>query len=88
MAACWDTLIHAAELIPVYRSEGGIRKRPIWIKSEKAKPAWWYDIVDGLPNPIVKNGLIDVWDRPGLGVALNAAKAQPYLSPDDSDFFE
>ena len=28
-------------------------------------PAWWYDIVDGLPDPIVRNGLIEVWDRPG-----------------------
>ena len=33
-----------------------------------ARPAWWYDIVTGLPNPIVKNSLIEVWDRPGLGV--------------------
>ncbi len=28
-------------------------------------PAWWYDIVDGLPDPIVRNGLIEVWDRRG-----------------------
>ena len=32
-----------------------------------ARPSWWYDIVDGLPDPIVKDGFIDVWDRPGLG---------------------
>ena len=36
--SCWDILNHAAELKPVYSSEGCIRKRPIWIKSEKAKP--------------------------------------------------
>jgi hypothetical protein len=22
------------------------------------QPEWWYDIVDGLPNPVVKNGFI------------------------------
>ena len=25
------------------------------------KPAWWYDIVNGLPDPIVKDGFIEVW---------------------------
>jgi L-alanine-DL-glutamate epimerase-like enolase superfamily enzyme len=50
-------------------------------------PAWWYDIVDGLPNPIVKDGLIEVWDKPGLGVELNAEKARAYLPPGDEDFF-
>ena len=28
---------------------------------------WWYEVVDGLPHPIVKDGFIDVWDRPGMG---------------------
>ena len=50
-------------------------------------PAWWYDIVDGLPNPIVQNGMITVWDRPGMGVEINAERAQPYLLPEDADFF-
>ncbi len=31
-------------------------------------PAWWYDIVDGLPDPIVKGGFIDVWHQPGMGI--------------------
>jgi L-alanine-DL-glutamate epimerase-like enolase superfamily enzyme len=26
------------------------------------QPEWWYQIVDGLPNPIMKGGFIDVWD--------------------------
>jgi gluconate/galactonate dehydratase len=29
---------------------------------------WWDDIVTGLPKPIVKNGFIEVSDRPGLGI--------------------
>lgn len=53
-----------------------------------ARPEWWYDIVDGLPDPIVVNSHIDVWDRPGLGVTLNAKAAQKYLEADDKDFFD
>ncbi len=51
-------------------------------------PDWWYDIVDGLPDPIVKNGMIEVWDRPGMGVDLNPEKAKKYLSKEDADFFD
>jgi len=29
---------------------------------------WWDDIVTGLPKPLVKNGFIEVSDRPGLGI--------------------
>jgi L-alanine-DL-glutamate epimerase-like enolase superfamily enzyme len=53
-----------------------------------AKPEWWTDLVEGLPNPIVKDGFIEVWDRPGLGVTLNADAAIPYLLEEDKDFFE
>ena len=52
------------------------------------KPDWWHDIVDGLPNPIVKDGFVEVWDRPGLGVELVADRARPYLGADDSGFFD
>jgi L-alanine-DL-glutamate epimerase-like enolase superfamily enzyme len=51
------------------------------------KPDWWYDIVEGLPNPIVKESFIDVWDRPGMGVEFNIEAAQAHLSEDDRDFF-
>ncbi len=52
------------------------------------RPAWWYDIVDGLPNPIVTDGFIEVWDRPGLGIELIPEAARPYLPPGDEDFFD
>ncbi|MFL2642775.1 MAG: mandelate racemase/muconate lactonizing enzyme family protein [Dehalococcoidia bacterium] len=48
---------------------------------------WWYDIVDGLPNPIVKDSYIDVWDTPGLGISFNE-KAKNYLREEDKDFFD
>ena len=40
---------------------------------------------DGVP---VKNGLIDVPDRPGLGVNLVPKEARKYLSEGDADFFD
>lgn len=52
-----------------------------------AKPAWWADLVTGLPDPIVRDGCIEVWDGPGLGVELNPEATMPYLSEDDRDFF-
>jgi L-alanine-DL-glutamate epimerase-like enolase superfamily enzyme len=51
-------------------------------------PSWWYDIVDGLPNPYIKNGMIEVWNKPGLGVTLNPSKAQKYLREEDKGFFD
>jgi L-alanine-DL-glutamate epimerase-like enolase superfamily enzyme len=51
-------------------------------------PKWWYDIVEGLPDPVVKNGLIEVWDRPGLGVDFIVKAARQYLSPEDKTFFD
>ena len=53
-----------------------------------AQPKWWYDIVTGLPDPIVKDGLIEVWDRPGLGVEFIIDKAVKYLPEGDENFFE
>jgi L-alanine-DL-glutamate epimerase-like enolase superfamily enzyme len=52
-----------------------------------ARNAWWYDIVDGLPNPIVVDSEIEVWNRPGLGVTLND-KARAYLREEDKAFFD
>jgi L-alanine-DL-glutamate epimerase-like enolase superfamily enzyme len=51
-------------------------------------PDWWYDIVDGLPDPIVKDGMIEVWDRPGMGIEINPEKAKRYLSEEDKAFFD
>lgn len=52
------------------------------------QPEWWYDIVDGLPSPIMKQGFIDVWDRPGLGVTFNIRTAKARLADEDSHFFD
>jgi L-alanine-DL-glutamate epimerase-like enolase superfamily enzyme len=52
------------------------------------QPAWWYDLVEGLPNPIMQNGLIKVWDRPGLGLEFKVDAARRYLSAGDESFFD
>jgi len=54
------------------------------------QPAWWYDIVDGLPNPIVKSGFIEVdaWIRPGIGLDFNISAARAHLRDEDADFFD
>jgi len=52
------------------------------------RPDWWYDIVEGLPKPIVKDSLIEVWNRPGLGVTFNVEAAKHYLPDEDADFFD
>jgi L-alanine-DL-glutamate epimerase-like enolase superfamily enzyme len=51
------------------------------------RPDWWYDIVEGLPDPIVRDGFVDVWDRPGMGVDLKPEAVSAYLPDEDRDFF-
>lgn len=53
-----------------------------------AHEPWWYEIVTGLPDPIVRNGFIEVWDRPGMGVDLDPEAALKHMLPEDEDFFE
>ncbi|MET0430550.1 MAG: mandelate racemase/muconate lactonizing enzyme family protein [Microvirga sp.] len=53
-----------------------------------AKDPWWHDIVEGLPSPLVRDGMIAVWDRPGMGVDLIPERARAYLAPEDADFFD
>jgi L-alanine-DL-glutamate epimerase-like enolase superfamily enzyme len=53
------------------------------------QPEWWYSIVSGLPDPIVRDGFIDMadWNRPGMGVDFNVSAAKPHLSGEDASFF-
>ncbi len=52
------------------------------------QPEWWYEIVDGLPEPVVKQGFINVGDRPGLGVTFKVQAAKARLSDEDRGFFD
>jgi L-alanine-DL-glutamate epimerase-like enolase superfamily enzyme len=80
-----DGLIGLAALVQVCAT---LPSNYIAFEYPTGKPEWWYDIVDGLPNPIVVDSFIEVWDRPGLGLELNPEKARPYLPPGDEDFFD
>jgi L-alanine-DL-glutamate epimerase-like enolase superfamily enzyme len=51
-------------------------------------PAWWFDIVEGLPEPLVVDGSIDVWDRPGIGIEFRVDEARRYLDDGERDFFD
>lgn len=51
-------------------------------------PEWWNDIVEGLPSPIVVDGMITVGDRPGMGVDIVPERAKRYLGADDQAFFD
>lgn len=51
-------------------------------------PDWWWDIVTGLPDPIIVDGHVEVWDTPGLGVSFIEEAAKEYLSEEDQGFFD
>jgi len=72
-------LVHSAAAMP---------QNYIAFEYPVAQPAWWYDIVTGLPETIVKDGFIEVWDRPGLGVEFIVDKAVKYLPAGDEGFFD
>jgi L-alanine-DL-glutamate epimerase-like enolase superfamily enzyme len=80
-----DGLIGLAALVQVCAT---LPQNYIAFEYPVGNPTWWYDIVEGLPDPIVKDGFIDVWDRPGMGVTINANKAKQYLPDGDKDFFD
>ena len=48
----------------------------------------WLDMVAGLPDPIVADGHIEVWDTPGLGVEFVVEEAKRHLSEEDAGFFD
>lgn len=80
-----DGLIGLAALVQVAAT---LPYNYIGFEYPTGKPAWWYDIITGLPDPIVKDSFIDVWDTPGLGVDFDVDKAVKYLPAGDEDFFD
>jgi L-alanine-DL-glutamate epimerase-like enolase superfamily enzyme len=80
-----DGLLGLAALVQVSATLGS---NYIAFELPTGKPDWWYDIVDGLPDPLVVDSHIEVWDRPGLGVSLIPEAARQYLPEEDADFFD
>ena len=81
----FDGLIGLAALVQVCAT---LPQNYIAFEYPVGKPDWWYEIVQGLPDPIVRDGFIDVWDRPGLGVEFDEQAARQYLAEEDKDFFD
>jgi len=80
-----DGLIGLAALVQM---SAALPRNYIAFEYPVAQNEWWYDIIEGLPDPIVVDSHIDVWDRPGLGVTFNVNKAKKYLSDGEGDFFD
>ena len=81
----FDGLIGLAALVQVAAT---LPDNYIAFEYPVGRPDWWYGIVEGLPDPIVRDGHIDVWDRPGLGVQLIPEAARPHLAAEDAGFFD
>ena len=80
-----DGLIGLAALVQVAAT---LPENYIAFEYPVANPQWWYDIVEGLPAPIVRDGFIEVWDKPGMGVELNEEATRGHLPEEDADFFD
>ncbi|MEO2006975.1 MAG: enolase C-terminal domain-like protein, partial [Candidatus Poribacteria bacterium] len=48
---------------------------------------WWDDMVTGLPNPIIRDGYIDVPDTPGLGIELNDEVVREHMHESETEYF-
>jgi L-alanine-DL-glutamate epimerase-like enolase superfamily enzyme len=81
----FDGLLGLAALVQV---SAALPHNYIAFEYPLGRPDWWYDIVEGLPEPIVQEGHITVWDRPGMGVTLNAEAAKAHLGEEDHGFFD
>jgi len=46
---------------------------------------WWEDLIKG-NKPIIKEGYIEVPDKPGLGIELNEAEVRKHLKPGEEYF--
>ena len=51
-------------------------------------PDWWYDILDGVRNLVVKDSHIEVPNVPGLGVQFIVDEAKQHLREEVKDFFD
>ena len=80
-----DGLIGLAALVQVCAT---LPQNYIAFEYPVGRPEWWYDIVEGLPDPIVVDSFIQVWDTPGMGVRFNVEAARQYLPEGDEDFFD
>lgn len=80
----WDGLLGLAAHVQV----GAVLPENFIAFEYPVAPPWWYEIVEGLPDPIVRDGHIDVLEAPGLGVRIVAEAAREHLRLEDHGFFD
>ena len=78
-----DGLIGLAALVQVCAT---LPDNYIAFEAPSARPEWWHDILDGVPE--IRDGFCEVPDRPGLGITFKVDEAKKYLSPHDAGFFD
>jgi len=81
----FDGLIGLAALVQACAT---LPKNYIAFEYPVGRPEWWYDVVEGLPskNQIVKDGFIEVPDKPGLGIELNEKAVRKHLKEGETCF--
>ena len=77
-----DGLIGTAALVQMCAT---LPKNYIGFEMPAIQPLWW-ELVEGLPRPLIKDSYIEVPDKPGLGVELNEKAVRKHL-PEGDDFF-
>jgi len=59
------------------------------IEYHSVEVPWWKDLVTGLPDPFIKNGFMQVPQKPGLGFDdLNEELIREHINPDIPGYFE
>lgn len=59
------------------------------LEYHSVRVAWWQDMVNGLPKPLIQDGFIRVPDAPGLGIeSLNDAVLKEHINRDIPGIWE
>ena len=59
------------------------------LEYHSVRVAWWQDMVNGLPKPLIQDGFIRVPDAPGLGIeSLNDAVLKEHINSDIPGIWE
>jgi len=77
------------ELMAAVHMAATLPKNFIALEFPFAPQEWWEgNLVKGLEKPVVKDGFVEVPDKPGLGIELNEKAVRKVLREEDKDFFE
>jgi L-alanine-DL-glutamate epimerase-like enolase superfamily enzyme len=59
------------------------------LENHSVDTPWWNDLAEGIPDPLIRDGFIQVSDKPGLGIdSLNDEVIREHLEPTDPTMWE